>query len=119
MWAVGGSDLIYIYQQLFLYVGQEPGTEERAVVGIAIACFVFGVVVGICVTVVVQRLWISKLSKQGESSSSEEQVTVSNAYDLPERIRSEATYADIVDENRKEVPSHFTSSSAYFTTADR
>ena len=108
-----------VYQQLFLSAGQEPRTKDGAVVGIAIACFVVGVVVGICLSVVVQRLWFSKLSKRGQSSSSEEHVTVSSAYDLPERSRSEPTYADIVDKNRQEAPSRFTSSSAYLTTADR
>ena len=118
-----------------LYAGkQKPGTEEEvdkvsghsgslpdgAVIGIAVGCFVAGVLVGICLTfVAVQRSRFPRFGKHKDSASTEEQVTVSSAYELTERSHSEAAYADVVDTKRQETPSRFTSSPAYLAAADR
>ena len=56
--------------------------------------------------VAVQRSWLSKFSKNREPySTPEEQVTVSNSYQLSELSEPDVTYTEIVDPKCQEAPS--------------
>ena len=107
---------------VFSNAGQEPGSKsgslpDGAIVGIAVGCFIVGVLAGICVTVVaVQRSCLSKFSQHEEASSCKEQITVSSAYELSERSRPQVTYADVGVTQPQASPSQLTSNPVYLTT---
>ena len=104
----------------------EPETDSGSIsishgafVGIAIGCFIVGVLVGVCVIVVaVQRSWLSKFSKQREYCPGNEHMHVSSAYELPELSHPQRTYDEIADV-RQEASSQLTTGPAYMTTGDR
>ena len=90
------------------------GLPHEEVVGISVGCFIVGILVGIFLTVAVQRSW-----QHGSYSISGRQPPASSEYELPELSEPQATYTEIVDTNRQETPSQLTSSPCYLTTGDR